>query len=395
VADSGLTVRFGLLQRTETRFTSWSIDSAYLTSTDGFTFDLYSPDRSELFWLELQPCELIVNGATQVLGRVDKTTIGQDGSVVKCEGRDYISDLVECNADPNLKVAPKDQLEDAIRNAVLPCAIDSITDFENVLFAEVKTGKKIKRSKRKRNKRPLQDYKPKPGEGIYEFINRLVARHGATIQPSSDRTEIVIDSPDYTQEPLYTLIRTDDQANSVHNNIVKAEAERDYSKFPTFVIFTGTSGEPGKASAGMTKFYKMVDLAEAFSSEMGEILRNAIAPDRNRPADPGAPGILYRLLYHRDKEARTPEDLEFAAKRAIAERLKDTLSYTCTVKGHTDPKTGAVYTVNTMAEVDDALTNVHERLWIARRTLRYSESEGAMTDLELWRPESFQIADEQ
>ncbi len=395
MADSGLTVRFNLLQRTETRFKSWSIDSAYLTSTDGFSFDLYTGGRDDIFGLELQPCELIVNGASQVLGRIDKTRVGHDGSVLSCEGRDYIADLVECNVDPNVKVAPKSQLDDALLGAMLPCAIDSVTDFENVLYSEVRTGKKIKRSKRRRKKRPLQDYKPKPGEGIYEFCNRLIARHGATIQPSSVRTEVVIDSPDYTQEPLYNLVRTDDPTNSVKNNIIQGVAERDYSKFPTYVLFVGNGGSPGKQSGGITKLFKMLELAEAFNSEMGAILRNAIAPDRNRAADPGAPGILYRLLYHRDKEARTEDDLLFAAKRAIAERLKDTLAYTCTVKGHTNALTGAVYSVNTMANVDDAMTNVHEPLWIAKRTLRYSESEGALTDLELWRPESFQIGDDE
>lgn len=393
--DSGLTVHFNLLAREETRFQSWSIDSAYLTSTDGFSFDLLPLRREDGQLLEMQPCELIVNGASQALGRVDKTTIGHDGGVISCEGRDFISDLVECNIDPTLKFDPKTELADAIHAAASVCGIFEVTDFENILMAEVRTGKKIERKKRKRKKRPLQDYKPKPGDGIFEFLNRLVARHGATLQPGPSRNELVIDSPDYTQTPCCTLLRSDDPNNSNANNIVTAEATRDYSRFPTYALFTGTVGEPGKATAPLTKLFKMLELSQAFNSEMGAIMANAISPDRKVIGDAGFAALLYRLLYHRDQEARTEDDLEFAAKRAIAERLKDTLAYTCKVRGHADPTTGAVYSVNTMANVDDAICNVHEPLWIAKRTLSYQPGEGAMTRLELWRPESFQISDEE
>lgn len=393
VDESGLSVRFNLLGRTETRFISWWIDSGYLTSTDAFGFDLLPKTREDGQLLELQPCELSVNGIPQLVGRIDKTRVGHNGSVVTCEGRDYIADLVECNVDPTVKVAANTELEEAIRDAVRACAVDSITDFENILFSEARTGKTVQRSKRSRKRRKLQDYKPKPGEGIYEFINRLVARHEATIQPTLDRTEIVIDAPDYTQKPLYTLTRTDDIDGSVAGNIKKGEAERDYSRFPTYVLFTGTGGSPGTASTGLKPaLFKMKELAEVFNSEIGEVMRRMVAQDRI--ADAGSPGILYRLLYHRDQEARTQEDLEAAAKRAIAERLKDTLCYTCTVSGHGDPVTGATYAINTMADVNDAIAGVHEPLWIAKRTLRYSQSEGATTDLELWRPESFQIFSE-
>jgi prophage tail gpP-like protein len=394
--ESGLTARFNLLGRDETHFSSWSIDSAYLTSTDGFSFDLVSgnPQR-DCVELLLQPVELIVGGASQLLGRVDSTKIGHNGKVITCQGRDYISDLVECNVDPTVKIGPNTSLDDALLQAMAACGIFEITDFENILFSEVRTGKKIKRTKRRRRKRPLEEYKPKPGEGIFEYCNRLVARQGATIQPSSNRNEVVIDAPDYTQEPLFTFRRTDDPVASGANNIVTAEAERDYSKFPTYTLFTGTGGQAGTQSTGLKPaLFKMLELAEAFNSEMGQVIRQATNPDRVTHVLPGFPALLYRLLYHRDKDARTQEELETGARRAIAERLKDTLAYTCTVKGHADPVTGAIISVNTMATVDDAITAVHEPLWIARRTLSYTENEGAMAGCELWRPESFQISEE-
>jgi hypothetical protein len=314
--ESGLSVRFNLLSRTESRFLSWWIDSSYLTSTDGFSFDFLPRTPEEGRLLELQPCELFVGGVSQLVGRIDQTRKGHNGRVVSCSGRDYFADMVECNVDPTVKIAPNTSLDDALRDAMRTVAIDDITDFENVLFSEVQTGKAITRKKRRRRKRPLQEIKPKPGEGIYEFCNRLVARQSATLQPTLDRTQVVIDAPDYTQEPLYDLVRSDDPNASAANNIVTGEAERDYSRLPTYVLFTGMAGAPGETSRPLRVLYTMSKLAESFNSEMGEIFRRAITPDRY--ADPGAPGILYRLLYHRDQEARSLEDLEAAAKRAIA-----------------------------------------------------------------------------
>lgn len=101
--------------------------------------------------------------------------------------------------------------------------------------------------------------------------------------------------------------------------------------------------------------------------------------------------LLYRLLVFRDDDARNGEQIEKAAKRTIAERMKDTLQYRLTLKGHVDPGSGAVYALDTMIRVDDEFADLHEVLWVADRTLRYSEGEGPMTDLVCWRPESFEL----
>jgi prophage tail gpP-like protein len=111
---------------------------------------------------------------------------------------------------------------------------------------------------------------------------------------------------------------------------------------------------------------------------------------KGKVADQVAQGALYRLLVYRDENARTAEQIEAAARRCVAERLKDTLYYHATVKGHADPRTGAIWTVDTMVNVDDDVADVHEPLWIESRTLRFG-SGGAETDLVCWRPESFTL----
>jgi prophage tail gpP-like protein len=393
-ADTGLAVRFEQSDRTETRIEEWSIDSSYLVSTDGFSFTLYSEKRDELRDLELQPVELTVNGASQCLGRIEVTETGGNGSSVTCQGRDYISELVECNIDPFKIVKADTELGDALLDVMRPVGITGVTDFENIIMAEVRSGVSIKSGKKRKNRRKtkVEEFKPKPGEGIYEFCNRLVARHGATIQPALTRSEVVLDAPDYEQTPLYRLFRTDDQAERVKNNIVSATARRDFSNFPTYSVFTGTAAKSGKQQTGVGFQFDMLDFVNSLGNdELIRIMSGTLQPGRSRDGDANA---LYRLLYHRDEDSRTNEQLELAAHRAISERLKNTLAYTCTVNGHVDPESGAVWAINTMAEVSDAVTGVHEKLWIARRTLRYS-SEGATTELEMWRPGSVTIGNEE
>lgn len=402
VPDTGLTVRFETTGRTTTSIEpNWEIDSAYTVSTDGFAFTLVEEqDRELLRYLETQPVELIVNGASQCLGRIDITERGDSAFKVRCEGRDYFADFVESNVDPFKKVAQNANLGDTILDILRPSGVRTVTDFENILMSEVRTGKgpgNIKRKKRRGPKsKPVEDYKPRIGEGQYAFCNRLVARYGAILQPSVTRSDVVIDSPDYTQAVSYELRRTDDAQASATNNIVSARARRDFSSFPTHSIFTGTGSGSGtkKSKPGVPfyLFFDMVRLAESFGEELGEIMSRGVAVGRSQEGDPN---VLYRLLVARDQESRTEEQLFAFAKRAIAARLKDTLLYTATVKGHVDPESGLVWSVNTMVNVKDSIADVNEPLWIQRRTLRFDEQSGPVTDLECWRPESYQIDPEE
>lgn len=397
-AESTLTVNFELLGRQETEFESWEIDSAYLVSTDGFSFTIAprGNDRSRLRNLELQPVELLVNGASQCIGRIDVTDIG-DSSALQCEGRDYIADIVECNVDPLVKFVKDDALGLAMARVLSVCNINGILDADDVALESIRTGKPKKGGgrRKKRSGNSVGDIKPNPGEGIYEFINRLAARHGVTIQPGADRTAITLDAPDYAQSPLYRLTRSDDSIESLRNNIKSGRARRDFSKFPTYALFTGTAATSGKRGNGLSVEFLMQDYISGKSllPQLQPIMEVGVV-GRRKPGDGPTPnGKLYRLLHHRDEHARTEEDLYNAQCRAISERLRDTLTYTATVRGHVDPESGAVWSVGTMVDVQDAIADVNEPLWIARRTLKYSR-EGATTDLECWRPGSFFLSPE-
>ena len=85
---------------------SWEIDSDYLTPTDGFSLTTYSGDVSLIEDLEMQPVRLSVSGADQLIGRIDKSTVGIDseGSAIRYDGRDYMDLAVHWALFPGLAI---------------------------------------------------------------------------------------------------------------------------------------------------------------------------------------------------------------------------------------------------------------------------------------------------
>jgi prophage tail gpP-like protein len=396
IPETPLLVKFLALGRETSSISEWSMQSAYMTSTDGFQFTVYDENADNLKKLELQPVELIVNGQVQATGRIDRTRRGNNGRSVTCYGRDFVADIVESNVDPLVKIKSGDDLLTAIVTAGGPSGINTVFDDDGAM-RNLRTGRKarVKRNKPSKKKRKLSDFKPQPGDGIYEFLNKIMAREGVTIQPGPNRNTLVLASPNYDQDPLYRIARTRDQEDGVHNNLIDGEADRDFSRFPTYVIVQGAHARAGQKGDHAVQVFDLWAISARFNSELGAILQDVTVSGRWLPTKPAANevlrGALYRLLVFRDDDARNGDQIEKAAKRAIAERLKDTLQYTATLKGHVAPDSGAVYSVDTMIQVDDELADVHEPLWIAERTLRYSSSEGALTDIVAWRPESFEI----
>lgn len=394
--DSTLLIRFPVQGLGTDKIIDWSINSAYLTSTDGWSATVLDPNLDSLDGLELEPVELLVDGASQVLGRVDITTIGDKGSATTCEGRDYIADMVECNVDPALKITSGMTLGDAITLAASPVGVNTVIAVDDLAITNIRTGINVSRRKGKSkslNALKAEDLKPESGQGIYEFLNKFVARHGATIQPANSRNTVLLSIPNYEQEVVGEIVRTDDTVASGRNNVVSGVARRDFSRFPTFAIFNGRHAKSGGSSKGASQ---QVDISEAsfgFNPEIARIVTNAIIPGRRKPGHSASlgNGELYRLLSFKDDDARNQTQLEKAALRAVSERIKDLLVYQCTLRGHRDPKSGAIYSIDTLIQVEDRIARVSEPMWVADRTLRFSPQEGALTDLTLWRLGAFVI----
>ena len=138
--------RFPLADLEIRHFKSYSLESDYTVSTDGWELGVYEEDAKRIAKLrdiELQPVEILIDGAQQLLGRVDVTDIGGDGSAVTLQGRDYIADIVECHVDPALKFKEQMTLGDALKLALSTCGISTIADPDDIAIQNVRSGKKV------------------------------------------------------------------------------------------------------------------------------------------------------------------------------------------------------------------------------------------------------------
>lgn len=395
--------------RITTNIKSWSIESDYTTSTDCFEFVLYDDKPENLRDLEGLPVLLVVNGATQVIGRIDDTVRGDDGISVTCMGRDYIADLVECNVDPTLVIKEGETLGDVVLKACRPIgitAIDTESDFHTILDARMGVAGKTKRAAQpkgggeNRSKPPteltLQDLKPDIGQGIYEFLKPICDRHGCTIQPSTRRDALLIAGPYYSQERGFALIRSKADTGGA-NNIKSATVKRSFSSFPTITIVQG-QGAPraGEVTGSAQQTIDTWEKAQRYGGELGRTLNSITWSGRRKPDDTSPLPIdkIYRLNVFRDDKARSPDQITKAAKRLFCEHLKKTLEYRATVRGHVDPVTGAIWSVNTIVQVEDDVCDVHEWLWVQARTLKYAPGQGATTELVLIRPDTFDFSPE-
>ena len=230
--EPSIDIFFDALGRNTRNVIEYSIDSAYMTSTDAFSFTLYEPDLSLIRNLELQPVSVYINGNLQARGRVEVTEVGHGpGLVLKCEGRDYIADLVECNIDPAVSISENMTLEQVVKIAARPVGIGTVS-FDPRPWRNARTGIDIQSTlgPRKFQNAPLKDFKPNPGEGIYQFLARICARFGCTLQPTMERDKVLLGAPDYVQDAAYSVTRSIDNPKSAQNNVISAKARRDYTK---------------------------------------------------------------------------------------------------------------------------------------------------------------------
>lgn len=459
LSEPSLKIRFTDLGRETSNVKSYSLDSAYMTSTDAFSFVLYEKDANLIRGLELQPVELYVDGNLQAVGRVEITTVGgTDGLAIQCRGRDYICDMVECNVDPAVSVNDKMKLEQVIKLAAKAVGVENVT-YDAARWRNQRAGGQIQTPVPQWSFKdaPLKDYKANPGEGIYEFLSRMCVRFGATIQPTLQRDTVLLGAPDYVQEAAYSITRSFSNPGSTKNNVLNATATRDYTKFPTVVLVTGkASGGPAqtrKAAATTSNFGQirqrfspsttwepwypfmrfpeendiniyqvkfpseeeqkrqkfLESLREAEEKIQTDTLATAVDSDiektiwallppgvaawtqRIPPKSVRRPIALYRLLYLRDTIAKDTKQLANTTARIAAERMKDSLQYEVTIRGHKDPETGRTYTPDTIVEVNDDICGVGERLWIEHVEFSYSPGSGPITTLTCWRPGSFGI----
>lgn len=366
---------------------SYRLDSDFTIPSDSWEFTVYDGENPAGLRRKFYPWRTVslnVDGRTQVLGRIFETS-GGGSSELTVRGRDYIADLADPNVNPKLKLKKEESIAAAMLRIFEPFGVNTITSDGFATARNILTGKTpASAAPEDLGSVKIDEFKAQYGQGCFEMANAIAARHGYTIQPAGDRTKLALARPDYDQPVTYTLSRGSE------GNILSGSASRDWSRVPTLVKVMGQGHHSSRgASRAEHRLPAIGDTAPnklSESSEVQRMLRSLHLDFFEHKEGEGAKSGIYRPIFFEDKAAKNLAQVERAARRMLAERLRPTLQYQCTMRGHTDPRTGATYAVDTMAHVEDAIEDVSEPMWIQARTFRNDGTSGPLTDLTLIRP---------
>lgn len=416
LAEHRLTVELESTGERTDKIQSYRLSSNYLTPADEFEFVVYDnadPRSLRRKWQPLSRVKLYIDGEQQLLGRIDETEgDGESSTALRVKGRDYVGELVDGGADPSVRFTENMDLGDALLLLYRPFGIRTLFGNYN-LTRNLLTGRiphvGVPRNDFKQAK--LQDFKIEPHQGAHEAGDRICARHGFLQRAAGTRDSLCIVEPQFGQEPLYNLERG--------KNVKTGHARRCYADIPTVTIATGRVGKKHKKQLNpdfdkvstvqksgnvadvtllpaLIEFPSFGDLAPNELGTFDEVKRIALEPvsklrskrvdwkARTMPFE-SADDVLYRPLYFEDKDSRTDGQIERAVRRELSRRMKDVLTYTCQVRGHRELKSGAVFAIDTMAQVVDDIEDVNERMWIMERTFS-NTGNGPETELKLILP---------
>lgn len=376
-----------------------------------FDFTIYGEDVLKLRnrFTPLMPVEISINGKPQLVGRIN-TVAGNSNSTITVTGADYFQEMSKANVDPRITFKKQDTLENALLKVLAPFGVFRIVGYDakrNLLTGRSSSGERIIDKDVK-----MEEFKVRVGQGCLEVCNKIASRHGCVLQPGLSRNEIILCQPNYDQRPMYLIER------SASGNVLSSSSTRDWSNVPSVVTLktkvkgmviskgTGFKGGDQLVSGYVDGEYTLPAIGEDSPNrlhlipEVRKILENvrmAEDPLRDTPEamppnyfGPSSANYIWRPVYHEDRESRSMAQVSNAIKKVIADRVIDTLRYSCSVSGHVNEKTGIQWAVNTIAYVRDEVEMVDEPMWINRVTFRRQRG-GTKTDLELIRPHTWVI----
>lgn len=428
------------------RWTQYTFRTDFLTPADSFTFSVGDPDIPLGASGRIAPgmkVSLQVNGKRICTGYIDEVAMGAErssGTVFAVSGRDVLGDVVDSNIDPYMTFSADQSLIDVIGKVLAPyglttISLDNVADrsirASNQFGAPKSKGGQSKPSKferkvasanaaggaekitidstalkhSKKSAKPtsfaIHQAKPYPREGAYEFIGRLAKRAGLHIWAKADGTGVVIGKPDFSQEPIYNLIRLRGPGRGSGNNIISGAVRHARTDQPSVIIAGGRAGggEFSRSTIRVVMVNELIGVNEngEYVDAVKAILKrfpkaylitekdfdDGLVPRARNPYPRARPMFLV------DPESNNLQELINFTKREMASRQSRAIECTYIVAGHT--YFGKPWAVDTTVIVSDDVANIHETMWIKGVMLNKSRSGGTTTTLTLIRPNTLRL----
>lgn len=305
---------------------------------------------------------VFVNGHPQCTGIIDSREIAssRQGRIVSLAGRDLLSQMVDGNADPRIAMAANMPFDEFCQKAFAHFGMDDVTIFEEygdlrnlVLGKAVKT-KKQGAKRRKKFKDPIDGLRPKDNEGGFQWFVRIAHRLGYHAWAVPGQRGVVVGAPDYEQDPAYEFVSLRSQGLQGlggGNNILDAKARLDITGLPSHVYVRGKSSKKGEAKSYI-----------------------------GHATNPKTP--VFKPFYVVDDDSSTQAHCDAYARLILSRALKNAQTYEVRLRSLTDPQTGRVYNVDTVAKVKDENCGVDGNMWVEARQFSWSR-EQQQTSLKL------------
>ena len=379
-----------------TNFREYTFNSHFLTPTDHFSFTIGDEGTTPSILNGItvgQKVTLSVSGYVQAGGYIDRIrvkTSRKSGTEVQVEGRDWLAPTVDANMDPqNVKFKPGQTLQDIMIACFRPYGygIGQILTSDEA-NANIITGQVVGVPTTKKGK-PLASFqlhqlKPYPHEGVFAFASRLSQRFGLWIWASADGGQVIVDVPDFDQKSIYSIFH---KYGTDTVNYEDGDIDTNGENQPTVIVATGWGGGGEFPRSGM----KIIMVNELTGLDANGNLRADVQGVLS--ANPDAkvlplrsltrsqmPNATFRPVYLHDDESKTIDQLEKFTRREMALRQVHGLTVRYTFEGHT--LRGVPFYTNAMADIDDDVLRIHERMWCISRTMTKSRTGGTLTHTE-------------
>ncbi len=404
-----------------TTFKEYSFSSNFLTPTDGWSFTIGDEalKKSILDGLFVgQKVSLRVGGYVQAGGYLDKVKIKtskRGGTEVMVTGRDWLSPSVDAHVDPDtVRFTAQITLLDLIQSCFSPYGFGGLGQIadSDLLNRNLITGQLLGQPTTKGGK-PLKSFqlhqlKPWPREGVFEFCSRLSQRFGLWIWPAADGTQLFVAQPDFTQKPIYDVFHKLDGTGA---NYEEGDLEASAENQPAVIIAFGMGGGGTQPRTGMkvamVNEFLGVRVTVAGSDEnqivtiesrtdddfnanyIRQILQQhpeaTVLPTRTEfESLPVMDRAVPRVMFLHDDECKTPEQLKFYVRREMALKQQHAFVANFVFERHT--LKGVPWCINAIANVDDDVTGLHNRMWVLERTFTKSRSGGTRTHVKMIPP---------
>lgn len=343
------------------------------------------------------PMEVYVDGALQFVGTVERVRSGADreGAKFVVSGRDLSAAMLASDVDPRLSLRGV-TLATAIERAVEPLGLSLVVAAEAAQSREIVAGRAHPRPPSRARHAParttttahrttatarrahrgahVDQWKPRPGEKIWQFCEHLARRHGFLlfVGPTPEGQGLILDKPNYDAEPLYALNRI---------------ALRDGAEYEGNLLAGWTDVNVTQVPSSVTAFARSSLLAET-DVRLRARRDNAslIADDIHQP--PPA-----RPRYVQDPRSRTLAHAQQRARSEIARANERLFTYEATVQGWGQGE--HLYAINEVADLRDDVEGIRDRYLVTRVAMRRSRQSGHTTEMTLSRRGSIELVPEE